>query len=152
MIVDRIDNAHLYFGAHPLFKKAFDFVGRKDLLGLKEGKHEIEGQSVYALVSFPEGAGRGQAKLEAHRKYIDIQLCFKGEDVIGWRPGKECRAVSVKYDAGRDCEFFADIPVSWFSVKPGYFAVFFPEDAHAPLAGEGKMHKVVVKVAAEPAR
>jgi biofilm protein TabA len=35
------------------------------------------------------------------------------------------------------------------ATPPGTFAIFFPEDAHAPMAGEGLIHKVVVKVAVD---
>jgi beta-galactosidase beta subunit len=32
-------------------------------------------------------------------------------------------------------------------LQPGSFAIFFPEDAHAPLSSTGRVHKIVVKVA-----
>jgi beta-galactosidase beta subunit len=51
------------------------------------------------------------------------------------------------YDAEKDIVFFDDAPETWFRVPAGSFAVFFPEDAHAPLAGEGEVRKVIVKVA-----
>jgi biofilm protein TabA len=147
MILDTIANADRYLSVHPGFKKAFEAIKKADTAFLKEGKTEIEGKQVYASVAFPEGMGRGKAKLEAHRKYIDIQVSLKGEDVIGWRNTGTCRKVDIKYDPDKDCEFFSDVPVSWFKLVPGHFAVFFPDDAHAPLAGEGKIHKLVVKVA-----
>lgn len=145
MIIDKLENAGTYLGVHPAFKKAFALL--EEAATLKEGRHEIDGKELYALVAFPEGMGRGKARLEAHRKYIDIQFTISGEDVIGWKPARECRVISAKYDPEKDCEFFEDVPVSWFTVKSGLFAVFFPEDAHAPLAGEGPLHKIVVKVA-----
>jgi beta-galactosidase beta subunit len=33
------------------------------------------------------------------------------------------------------------------SVPRGSFAIFFPEDAHAPLAGRGALTKAIVKIA-----
>lgn len=147
MIIDVMENAGLYSKGDPRLAKAFGFLAGKDLSAFKKGRYEIEGSSIYALVSFSEGFGRDKARLEAHRKYIDVQLCLKGDDVIGWKPKKECRVVAEKYNAEKDIEFFADIPVSWLTLKPGFFAVFFPQEAHAPLAGEGPLHKVVVKVA-----
>ena len=42
---------------------------------------------------------------------------------------------------------FGDKPDLWFSLPPGSFAIFFPSDAHAPLAGAGKTMKAVVKIA-----
>ena len=54
--------------------------------------------------------------------------------------------VAEPYDAGRDIAFFADEPAAWFPLERGQFAVFFPDDAHAPLAASGSLHKVVIKV------
>ncbi|MBO4344254.1 MAG: YhcH/YjgK/YiaL family protein, partial [Victivallales bacterium] len=42
---------------------------------------------------------------------------------------------------------FSDKPQSFFDVRPGCFAIFFPEDAHAPNIGTGVHKKVVVKIA-----
>jgi beta-galactosidase beta subunit len=35
------------------------------------------------------------------------------------------------------------------TVAPGSFGIFFPEDAHAPAAADGPIHKVVLKVAVD---
>lgn len=148
MILDSIANANRYLSVHPRFKKAFEVIAQADTAFFKEGKTEIDGKRIYLSVAFPEGTGRSKARLEAHRKYIDIQVSLKGEDVIGWRNTRDCRKVDIKYDPEKDCEFFSDVPASWIKLVPGHFAVFFPEDAHAPLAGEGKINKLVVKVAA----
>ena len=43
--------------------------------------------------------------------------------------------------------FFADQPLAWAALPPGKFMIFFPEDAHAPLAGSGDLHKAVMKFA-----
>jgi beta-galactosidase beta subunit len=40
--------------------------------------------------------------------------------------------------------------MTWVAVPPGSFAIFFPHDAHAPLGGEGRVKKAVVKVASDP--
>ena len=52
------------------------------------------------------------------------------------------------YVEKQECELFEKEPDVWFSLFPGNFAVFYPEDVHAPLAAdEGeKLHKIVVKV------
>jgi beta-galactosidase beta subunit len=42
---------------------------------------------------------------------------------------------------------FGDRPELYFTLPPGCFVVFFPSDAHAPLAGNGKVLKAVVKIA-----
>jgi beta-galactosidase beta subunit len=45
-----------------------------------------------------------------------------------------------------DIGFVKDQPTLWIPVPPGSFAVFFPEDGHAPLAGDGPLRKIVLKI------
>ena len=45
--------------------------------------------------------------------------------------------------------FFGDAADSWLDLSGDKFLVFFPEDAHAPLAGMGGLKKAVVKVAVD---
>jgi biofilm protein TabA len=145
MILDCLDNWKRYVDAHPLFAKAFEFLLRKDLAALPPGRHEIDGDRLYAVVVKADGAGRAKAALEAHRKYIDIQFLLSGADEMGWRPLAECKG-SKGFDAAKDLEFFTDPAAAWCAVRPGDLAVFFPSDAHAPGGGTGPVHKVVVKV------
>ncbi|MCF7838677.1 MAG: YhcH/YjgK/YiaL family protein, partial [Candidatus Marinimicrobia bacterium] len=51
------------------------------------------------------------------------------------------------WDDAKDCRLYTDACDAWVAIQPGQFAVFFPEDAHLPLVGRGRLHKVVVKVA-----
>ena len=146
MILDHLDNADCYNALDDRFARAFEFLRRKDLAELEPGRHDIDGDNLYALIARDAGKGRGRARLEAHRKYIDIQFCLAGVEEIGWRPVCLCAPDADGYNAGKDIGFFTDRPLSWLAVPAGSFAVFLPTDAHAPLAGTGPMHKVVVKV------
>ena len=84
---------------------------------------------------------------ETHRRYIDIQFSAEGVDRIGWMPVTECLHPQG-YDSEKDVEFYDDIPGTWIEVGPGQLAIFFPSDAHAPMANTGKdMTKIVIKVA-----
>lgn len=147
MITDALANAERYFGLHPGFEAAFAFLRRPGIARLVVGRHEVAGARLCASVGRDQGRGRRGARLEAHRRYIDIQFTVEGAERIGWSELASCRAGSQGYDAERDLEFFEGKPARWIDVPPGHFAVFFPEDAHAPLAGRGAVHKVVVKVA-----
>ncbi len=147
MILDHLDNCDQYRRLHPLFDRAMNFLRRPDMAELKHGRHDIVGEQLFALVSVGVGKGKTPARLEAHRKYIDVQFTLSGEELIGWRPTGLCKNASEPYEAAKDIEFFADRPFLWAQVPASCFAVFFPQDAHAPLAGEGPIHKVVVKLA-----
>ena len=147
MIVDHVNNWSLYAALHPGFEEAFAFLHRKDLGDLLAGRHPIEGERLYTLVIKEDGRGRDRARLETHRRYIDIQFAVAGADDIGWKPAAKCASIDQEYNPEKDIAFFGDNPEAWVTTLPGTFAIFFPEDAHAPLGGTGAIHKVVVKVA-----
>lgn len=146
MIIDTLLNWKNYAGAHPLFEKAFDFLLNKPIATMEVGKYEIQGDALYAMIQEPEGKPASTAKLEAHKKYIDLQFVVSGNEMMGWAP--LCGlGHSLGFDDKKDCGFYSDKPQSWFDVRPGCFAIFFPEDAHAPCCGTGICRKVVIKIA-----
>jgi len=147
MILDTLAHAERYRALHPLFERAFDFLRDTDLMALAPGKHDVQGEQIFAIVEACEGRTRAEAKLECHRRYIDIQLVLAGVDEMGWKPVAECLDPQTEYDAARDIRFFNDTPSNWIATPPGAFCLFFPEDAHAPLVGTGMIRKVVVKIA-----
>ena len=148
MIIDVLKNSNRYATMHPGFDKAFAFLRRPDLRNLAVGRYEIDGDRIFAMVAMDAGRDKDLAQLETHEKYIDIQLVLDGSDDMGWRPQSLCRLPAGEYDFDNDIRFFADLPLVWQPVAAGMFAVFFPEDAHQPLIGNGMIHKIVVKVAA----
>ena len=149
MIIDRLENADQYCDMHPAFAKAFAFLKRSDLAELPAERHDIDGDRLFCMISKGPGRPRSEANLEAHRKYIDIQFIIAGDEEMGWKPTADCHTVHTPYDAEKDIEFFKDQPDSWNKVPPGSFAIFLPQDAHAPLVSEGEIHKVVLKIAVE---
>lgn len=147
MILATLAESDRYRGLHPLFARAFDFLSDTDLMSLEPGKHAVQGEQIFAIVEACTGRSRVDARLECHRRYIDIQLVLAGVDEMGWKPLAECTEPATEYDAARDIQFFKDPPSSWIATPPGSFCLFFPDDAHAPLVSEGLIRKVVVKVA-----
>ncbi len=147
MILSHISNDSHYLRCHPDFIAAFSFLKECNLSCLSEGRHTILRDRIYAIVSKNQGKGQNSAKLEAHRQYIDIQYVVKGRDRIGWRSLISCKECCEPYQKEKDIIYFSDIPQTWIDVDQDYFAVFFPEDAHAPLAGESEVSKVVIKIA-----
>lgn len=146
MVVDTLDNAERYLSLNPRFAKAFEFLGRDDLAALPEGRHEVDGDEVFAIVSMAPGRGHGGATREAHRNYLDIQCCLEGTDQIGYKPTATCRQVLSDYDADKDVAIYGDEPDTWVLVPPGSFLIAWPEDTHAPLGAQGPLHKVILKV------
>lgn len=149
MILDLLVQSGRYAGLHPGFPRAFAFLAATDLAALPPGKHPIDGDRLYVSIDHKDGRGRDGAKLEAHRRYIDIQLTIDGDEEIGWLPLAACGSPPAGFDESKDVGFF-DVPVTtWLAVPRGAFAIFFPDDVHAPLAGRGPLKKAIVKIAVD---
>jgi biofilm protein TabA len=149
ILVDKLQNAERYYGMNPGFEKAFTFLGRSDLAELPAGTYKIDDDRIFCMISKGPGKTRAEAKLEAHRKYIDIQYIITGKEQMGYKPTDKCKLTLISYDPDRDIMFFNDKPDSWTTVRAGSFAIFFPKDAHAPMVSKGEIHKAVIKVAVE---
>jgi biofilm protein TabA len=131
----------------PLFARAFQFLRTTDLAALPPGRNEIDGDSMYASVDHKPGRSREGARLESHRKYIDIQMTISGAEEIGWKRTGLCAEITEPFRPDNDIQFYGDTPVAWVAVPPGHFVIYWPDDAHAPLAGKGELRKVIVKIA-----
>lgn len=151
MIFSALAQAHRYAALHPLLPQAFAYLRDTDLNALKPGVHQIIDKQLFIIVEQANGRTRGEAKLEAHRKYIDIQLVLEGLDEMGWQALADCHQPLDEHNAERDICFFDDEPAAWITVPPQHFCIFFPEDAHAPLVGTGAIRKVIMKIAVDAA-
>jgi biofilm protein TabA len=147
MIIDTIQNAHKYFSVHPLFAKAFEYIQQTDLANAADGKSDIA-EGLKAIFSNAPGKTKETSlkKFECHNKNIDIQLCIKGVETIGWKPREKCASPKGEYNDEKDVLFYDDAPDTYFQLTDGQFAIFFPEDVHAPMIGEGEIKKLVIKV------
>lgn len=146
MILDTLEHAGRYNALHPGFNTAFNFLRRNDLSAIPDGQIELDGDRVFAIIAHAEGRREADGQLEGHKKYIDIQYLLSGVESMGWK-SIEGLNVSVEYDAEKDLLLFDGSAESLVRVPPGSFAIFFPEDAHLPLIGDGPIHKVIIKVA-----
>ena len=147
MVLDTLAAASRYAPLHPAFARAFAYLASVDLGGLAPGRNDIDGDAMFVILDRTDGRRREGARLEAHRRYIDIQYTVSGQEEIGWSPLASCATADGTFDETTDIGFFRDAPSTWLRVPPGSFAIFFPEDAHAPLAGHGALVKAIVKIA-----
>jgi YhcH/YjgK/YiaL family protein len=147
MIIDTLANASKYTSLNPLFAQAFDYIKKQDLANLPVGVSEI-GEGLKMIVSV--GNGKTQVvsleKFECHDKNIDIQICVSGLETIGWKPREKCVLPNGDYNPEKDVRFFNDSPDMYFQLTDNQFGIFYPEDVHAPMIGEGEIRKIVIKV------
>lgn len=151
MIFDLAENLDFYrnLGMEGRYAKAVDFLKNTDLLALASGRHEIDGDYVYANVMEYTTIPWEEAKFEAHKDYTDIQYVIEGSEVMTFAPVKELN-VTEPYSKEKDVMLFDNQnPGLKVTVKAGEFMIFNPWDGHKPKAANqtpAKIKKVVVKI------
>jgi YhcH/YjgK/YiaL family protein len=147
MILDKIENAHLYKVLNKRIENAFEYIRETDLKNIKPGKYEIDGENIFALISEYKTKSETEGKLEAHKKYIDVQYVISGEEQMGYVP-LNGQQILEPYKEENDIIFFTG-DKSFTKVSAGMFAIFFPEDVHMPGIQTGDssiVKKLVIKV------
>lgn len=148
MIYDKTENMSLYFDKLPGFEKIEKAY--KDFLAnpIEEGRIDIDGDNLWCNVASYTVNSDNPLKYEAHREYADVQVMVDGEEIFGWANTKECN-ITEDFEDGCDIAFMDAPDGQFFELRKGYFAVFFPEDAHAPCRkskNSDTAHKLVFKV------
>lgn len=150
MIADTIERSDRYDCLSGNFAAAFAFLRSADSGKLAAGRHDIDGDRVFALAQEYETAPFDARRWESHRRYADIQYVLSGKESIGWAPLERLELVEDSF-ADKDAGLYADAPAAAeVAMDAGMFAVFFPADGHKPgcaRAGSSHVRKIVVKVA-----
>lgn len=147
MVIDKIENAHLYYGLGPRFRKALEWLAAADPAELVSGERvDIDGDEVYATYFAVDTLPAQECKLECHRNYADIQFLRSGLEGVGYAlPDAPLEQLS-EYEP--DIQFFTG---AWdtLTVRPGTFYIVWPQDLHAPrvaVDGVGPVERLVAKV------
>lgn len=149
MIITDIDNASRYRALSNKIATAIDWIIEHSDDKFVKGIYIIpcpDGSEMIAKCEEPALVPREKATLEAHRRYIDIQVPLKGTELMGWAPVNALKHQRQSYDQTNDIVFFGDSAHSILHVRVGQLVIFFPEDAHAPNIGLGNHRKLIIKV------
>ncbi len=154
MISDHCINWKAYSALAPkVFKTAFDFISTVTP-ETEDKRYDLCGNDIYALVQKYTTRLPQDGKMEAHRKYIDIQAVISGCEIIGVSTLAGLKEISA-YTAEKDCELFehdAEIS-SLIKLRPGDFMLLYAGEGHMPcIAVHGspmEVKKVVIKVRRE---
>lgn len=147
MIIDKIKNWRIYFDRNSRFANGFEFLETTDLLYLPEGRHDIDGDNLFALVSNYTTKPPEEKDPESHRVYADIQYIVSGEEKIGYAV-LDNQPVCKEYIEEKDIMFYKDYSC-FINLFCGMFAVFFPQDIHMPgitINEPVEVKKIVIKV------
>lgn len=148
--MDRLSNTAVEGSLPGRVRRALEYLRSTDLASVAVGRHDVDGDRIFALVQEYTTRPAGECRWEAHRKYVDIQYVVSGIEAMGHVPIADTRERDP-YDPERDVAFF-EPGHDYITVRPGMFTVFWPSDVHAPQAAVGQpsaVRKVVVKVAVE---
>ncbi len=146
MIIDRLANRTRLFHLSPRLARALDYLRATDVRSVPLGRHEIDGDRLFALVQEYTTRAADQCVWEAHRKYVDVQFVVAGVERMGYANIGEMREREA-YDPARDVALF-EPGGEFVTIRAGTFAIFGPEDVHSPCHAAGEpslVRKVVVK-------
>lgn len=134
MIVDRIENAHLYYGLGGSLAEAMRFLKERDLSAVT--RETLADGAVRAGMVAYTTRPLENCKRENHRREADIHVCLEGIEVIGYCHLADAQPVTG-YDETIDKQFYS-APLDFIRLRPGMFALMLPEDVHCAMAADGE--------------
>ena len=151
MITSTLSQLHWYEIISPNFQKAIQHVLSTDFFALEPGKYPIDGDNVFAIVNEYMTKPVSECDPESHRDYADIQILLSGIERFGYAP-LTGQPATTPYDEEKDVALYsiATEDLSYITLRPGEFIIFFPSDIHQPQVYTHQpdlVRKVVVKVA-----
>lgn len=148
MIFGRLDHLRQYGNLPYGISDAIDYLLQTDFTNVPEGRQELDGDRLIALVQRFRPRPVAEAVWESHRRYVDVQYVFEGVEQMGHLLWHEGLVVKQPYDSNDDRTFF-DADGTFFPVRSGEVAVFFPHDIHAPSLTldyqPAEVRKIVIK-------
>lgn len=148
MIVTQLNQIKQYENAHPRFKKAFEALCELAEKNVADGKYEIDGKNIFAIVSTLTTKPTNESKFEMHKDYIDIQFILEGSEIMGHETTDKLVAIG---EYTPDAQLFKiNKEFDKIKLSSGELAIFFAEEAHAPSIAvnelEATVKKIIVKV------
>lgn len=150
MITDKIENISQHYAtATPNLITAFELLQAAPFTDCPDGRYEVDGDRLFYNVETYTTKPLADGKLEAHKKYIDIQLITKGTELIALTD-LDNLTVATPYCPDRDVAFYyASANMDQVILTPGKFCLLLPENAHMPCRTveiPTEVRKVVIKV------
>lgn len=138
----------IYYYKHPKrWDTTFAFLASPNLDSISIGRHNLDGDNAYAMVSQYFGRNADSSHFEEHRLYADVHYVVSGAEYIE-RADTAGDSVVQPYNIQKDIMYVNANGYCKMLAMPSTFFIFFPDDAHmASLrANDSLVKKVVVKV------
>jgi len=148
MILDTLNHHSSYASVHPACEAAFTWI-KSCPIDRPDGRYEIDGERVFALVQSYPTTTAIEKQFEAHRRYLDIHTLLVGTEIIPYAPIARL-APATDYDSTKDFQLYLDAAASTpLRLETGDFALFLPQDGHKPGCHEHEtrsVRKIVIKI------
>ncbi|WP_454878736.1 YhcH/YjgK/YiaL family protein [Serratia inhibens] len=129
---------------------AVAYLQNTDFSALSAGRYEDPATGYVVQVLDLHTQSPDELRPEVHRKNVDVQFLVSGTELIGVAADRGDNPIHQELLAQRDIIFYQEVAnESWLTMRPGNFAVFFPQDVHRPACinqRPGAIRKVVVKI------
>lgn|SRR5574344_1235287 len=147
MVIDTLDNLYKYESLNPLFHTVVEYLKNNDLSKAECGKTLLKGEDLFINLTTAKGKSPEDAVLETHKRMIDIQVPISCAETYGYTP--LCQLPDVEYNEANDITKYEGVAQSYVTAEPGMFAIFFPQDGHAPcISTEKEIKKAIFKILA----
>ncbi|MBS1622809.1 MAG: YhcH/YjgK/YiaL family protein [Bacteroidetes bacterium] len=152
MVIDHLRNAVKYYPISPYVAKGLLWIEKhkNELATMENGRYEIQGEDVYAIVNSYDTKPAAECGWEAHKVYCDIHYSVTGEECIAYAHISGMKETQP-YNAERDYSLYEG-EGDRMTMREGMFSLLMPEDVHAPGAMTGStptfLKKVVIKLRA----
>jgi YhcH/YjgK/YiaL family protein len=142
----------LYSGLGERIAIGLALLNEERVLHAPVGRYEVQGKDIFFVADEVETKPASEGRFEIHRKYLDIQCVVSGTEYIGYTPLEGLTEVQA-YDGDKDIAFYAGTAVHSKAVlRPGLFAIFWPNEPHMPcrtIETPCRVKKIVVKIRME---
>lgn len=148
MIADKIKNLERYAGLGMPVEAILKFINKAQTQDLAEGKYELLGENLFAMIQVYETREKQAGKYESHSAYIDIQYMLCGQERMYVTNRERLRLIEDQTPETDVLLFEQTEEDMEILVREGCFALFYPHDAHLPCCTDGnpkQVKKIVFK-------
>jgi len=148
MILDKREHLTQYAFVGYDAKAVEAFIQKAERENLPQGRYDLEGERLFAMIQEYETKEREECLYEAHKLYGDIQYMVSGTESIY---GAHIDGLHMVEDRTPEADIlFYDRAAeeAMLILKPGMFAIFLPQDGHMPCCRHEcrkQVRKIVVK-------
>jgi YhcH/YjgK/YiaL family protein len=140
-IFDTLDNLNKYIGHYSCFNEIFEYLSQslnknslinQRICNYPIGSNEkiIISENIFAIEQKFNSKLRNQSFLESHQKHIDIQFGISGKELMEHTHISNLEIAQNKLEEN-DLIIYKDyIHTNKILIEKGYFAIYYPDDAH----------------------